>query len=137
MPLVRSQESRIGTNRKRPPTLRRGRLSEKAVLDWKIARRSERTRNEAARIRSGPKRVTDRSFPGRQAARGHSRDAMICGPGTTEQEAPSQIDISQPTVGFISPDLFQKHHKKSAVLEAYATISYADLGSLREDRRDG
>ena len=55
----------------------------------------------------------------------------------TEKEAPARTDISRVAVGLRSPDFFQKHHKKSAVCEAYATISYADLGSLCKDRRDG
>ena len=53
-----------------------------------------------------------------------------------KNEAPAQTDISRPTTGFRSPDFFQMHHEKNAVCEAYAKISYEELGSLREERRD-
>ena len=63
-----------GTNTKRrTPT---GGLSEKVVSDWKIARRSERTRNKAPKIQSGPERSTDKRLPGRQAAKWNVRDGQ-------------------------------------------------------------
>ena len=61
---------------------------------------------------------------------------MSRGPPKMRNEAPAQTDISRPTTGFRSPELFQMHHKKSAVCETYAAISYAELGSRREERRD-